>query len=78
MNTADLIYREMDQRYMPKNALTVLQKCDRLINFHNANEPVIRTLHLFKDDFDKLAYALELRKQDITKHTYRGYRLECI
>ena len=74
-DTADLIYREIEQRKLPKYALAILEKCDRLIAFHNARESKIKTITLFKKDFDSLGKACELRGQEITERTCHGYRL---
>ena len=74
-DTADLIYREIEIISLPKYAKAILEKLDRMVAWQNTHENTTDTIHLFKNDFDRLSKALKLRNQDINERTYNGYRL---
>jgi len=68
-------YPEINLQKLPKTALKVLQKCEKLISHHRQSESAVKAIRLFSVDYMTLSEAVEKNKQDLSKVVYKGYRI---
>lgn len=71
-----LVPSDIDQAKLPKKAKSILQKCDRLVEYYKQHPTKPPRIVLYREDYRYLAATLELTGQDIRRATYRGFRLE--
>ena len=60
---------------LPKRAVAVLEKTDRLINFYLSNGNDTRSIVLYRKDFMTLHEALKDRGFEVNDYIYRGFTL---
>lgn len=70
-----LIRREIDTLKLPKKAISILHRCDRLISHYTRAGSEVRDIALYPDDYRYLSERLEANEQNIADVTYRGFGL---
>ena len=76
MRNHQIIPRSLNEKDLPKKAIAILRKCDRLINFNISSRNESRSISLFRQDKTYLKECLSKTKQDINNVTYKGFFLK--
>lgn len=76
MSEQDFFRREIDRTKLPKKALNVLAKCNKLADFYQRARSEVDVIHITSDDYRILNDALQKTDQNLHDRVYRGFRLE--